>query len=415
MEPISDAAQRAIAYLRSPKAIRDRCGQLYSLAQQDKLNYFRLNLDQLAPTADYVLAVMRDHYPDLRIPFHSRWRHFNAGGVDRLAALDHLLAAQSPLERARAKVDLVILSVLLDAGAGAQWQYQEAATGKTFARSEGLAVASFRMFVAGAFSSQATHPLQADATALAQLTAVDLAAGLQASEANPLVGLAGRLELLQRLGRSLRQYPHYFGTDPARPGHLVDNLLPQAEQQTLPAPLILQAVLQSLGDIWPGRMELAGVNLGDVWPHSALTGDQLADGGLVPFHKLSQWLTYSLIEPLEELGLTVTEVEQLTGLAEYRNGGLCLDLGMLELRDAAIAQMTHDPGSEVIVEWRALTVSALDAIANTIRQTLGYTSVEFPLARVLEGGTWAAGRQIAATKRANGAPPLQIASDGTVF
>jgi len=412
---ISDAAQRAIAYLQSPKAIRDRCSQLYSLAKQDKLSHFRVNPDRLAPTAEYVLAVMRENYPDLNIPIHSRWRHFNAGGVDRLADLDQAMAGLDPHERARAKVDLVILSVLLDAGAGSAWRYREAATGQTFSRSEGLAVASFRMFCAGYFSSVPAQPLRADADALEHLTEAALAEGFQVSEENPLVGLEGRLALVQQLGRSLRQHPDFFGTAPARPGHLVDYFMQQAEANTLPAPTILHTVLNGLGSIWPGRIDLAGVNLGDVWVHSALTGDQLADGGLVPFHKLSQWLTYSLIEPLQEMGITVTEVEKLTGLAEYRNGGLCLDLGFLELKAPAIAQVPQPPGSEVIVEWRALTVSALDAIAQSIRQTLGYTAAEFPLANVLEGGTWAAGRKIAAEKRPNGAPPIQIASDGTVF
>lgn len=412
---ISGAAQRAIAYLQSPKAIRDRCGQLYALAQRDRLSYFRLNLKQLAPTADYVLAVMRENYPDLNIPIHSRWRHFNAGDVDRIAELDQLLTSLNPEARARAKVDLVIVSVLLDAGAGSAWRYHEAGTGSTFGRSEGLAVASFRMFCEGRFSSQPSQPFRVDADALEQLSEADLAEGFQVSEDNPLVGLEGRLALMQALGRSLRQQADFFGSDPARPGHLVDYFLRQAKDQTLPAPVILQTILNGMGSIWPGRMELSGVNLGDVWPHSALTGDQLADGGLVPFHKLSQWLTYSLLEPLQEIGVTVTHVEQLTGLAEYRNGGLCLDMGLLELRDPAIAQTPQPPGAEVIVEWRALTVAALDAIADQIRQTLGYTAAEFPLANVLEGGTWAAGRKIAAEKRPGGAPPLQITSDGTVF
>jgi hypothetical protein len=40
---------------------------------------------------------------------------------------------------------------------------------------------------------------------------------------------------------------------------------------------------------------------------------------------------------------------------------------------------------------------------------------DLPLAKVLQGGTWAAGRQIAADRRPQGRPPIQIISDGTVF
>ena len=59
-----------------------------------------------------------------------------------------------------------------------------------------------------------------------------------------------------------------------------------------------------------------------------------ATSGLVPLHKLSQWLAYSLIEPLQTSGIGVTDIDGLTGLAEYRNGGLFVDTGVLAFRDA---------------------------------------------------------------------------------
>ncbi|MGA7932296.1 MAG: DUF1688 family protein, partial [Kovacikia sp.] len=121
------------------------------------------------------------------------------------------------------------------------------------------------------------------------------------------------------------------------------------------------------------------------------------------------------LEPLQELGLEITGLDQLTGLPEYRNGGLCLDLGLLKVKDPIVVRQAHVPGSEIIVEWRALTVVLLDRIADTMRQQLKMTSVKLPLAKILQGGTWAAGRQIAAELREGGPPPIQIASDGTVF
>jgi hypothetical protein len=159
---------------------------------------------------------------------------------------------------------------------------------------------------------------------------------------------------------------------------------------------------------------LAGINLGDVWIHPALTGDD-PSAQYVPFHKLSQWLTYSLLEPLQELGLEIIGLDELTGLAEYRNGGLCLDLGLLEAKQNMVFQERHLPGSEVIVEWRALTVSLLDTIAAIIRQQLNLSATELPLVKVLQGGTWTAGRRIANQLRVGGVPPIQIESDGTVF
>ena len=140
-----------------------------------------------------------------------------------------------------------------------------------------------------------------------------------------------------------------------------------------------------------------------------------ATDGLVPFHKLSQWLAYSLIEPLQEAGIEVTDIDALTGLPEYRNGGLFVDLGALVAKDPAELQQTHSVDSLFIVEWRALTVALLDDIAERVRARLDLDSSRLPLACVLEGGTWAAGRRIAREKRADGSPPLKIESDGTVF
>jgi len=193
-----------------------------------------------------------------------------------------------------------------------------------------------------------------------------------------------------------------------------DNLSQPTVIGKLPAKVVLSAVLEGLGEIWPGRLAIAGVNLGDVWYHSALSGDKPSDH-YIPFHKLSQWLTYSLLEPLQELGLEITGLDELTGLAEYRNGGLCLDLGLIVVKDPAILQQRHLPGSEVIVEWRALTVSFLDRIAEAIRKQLNLTATQLPLVKVLQGGTWTAGRKIAAQLREGGVPPIQIESDGTVF
>ena len=411
-QPLSEAD--TIAYLRSPQAIRERCGSLFEMAQADQLRYFRCDLTQIDRVADYVIAVTREHYPDLQIPFHSRWRHFEVGNVPRLTHLDRALAHLSPIEKAKAKFDLVIPSVLLDAGAGDRWHYLEAETGQVWSRSEGLAVASFHLFCQGSFSGDAANPYQTSAEGLQHLTPDSLAQGFQVSPENPIVGLEGRSQLLQKLGQALQNHPTWFGANNPRPGNLVGYLLQHSENGKLSAPIVLNAVLESLGGIWSGRVSLSGVNLGDVWLHPALPGTQISDK-LVPFHKLSQWLTYSLLEPLQELGLEITDLDVLTGLPEYRNGGLCLDLGLLQIKDKLILQQPHLPGSEAIVEWRALTVCLLDRIAHTMRQRLNLTPVDLPLVKVLQGGTWTAGRKIAAQKRPGGIPPIQIESDGTVF
>jgi len=137
--------------------------------------------------------------------------------------------------------------------------------------------------------------------------------------------------------------------------------------------------------------------------------------GLVPFHKLSQWLAYSLIEPLTWAGIAVADIEGLTGLPEYRNGGLFLDAGVIALKNPADADFAYEVGSRLVVEWRALTVALLDRIAPLVRTRLGMSADALPLAKVLEGGTWATGRRLARERRPDGSPPLMVISDGTVF
>jgi hypothetical protein len=259
----------------------------------------------------------------------------------------------------------------------------------------------------GLFSAYPAQPWRADAAALAALTAQALGEAFQQGPDNQLAGLAGRVGLLRRLGAVMAGAPAPFGRE-GRLGRLYDFWLPRRD--LLPAPAILGDVLRAFGAIWPGRLDLGGVPLGDCWRHGAIPGD-----GLVPLHKLSQWLAYSLIEPLADAGFRVTELDGLTGLAEYRNGGLLIDSGVLIPRDSELPSRPLDPAGEPVVEWRALTVALLDRLAPLVRAELGLGAADFPLASMLEGGTWAAGRELAFARRPDGAPPLTIASDGTLF
>jgi hypothetical protein len=402
----------AIAYLRSPLAIRARCENILSAGTAGRLEHFGVALDRLDAVAERVAAVTRASYPDLAIPVHGRMGHFRAAGVDRVAALDAELAASAPSadERARAWVDLVVVSVLLDAGAGDAWRFREPGTDKVIGRSEGLAVASLHAFRAGLFSSDPARPLRVDARALAAIEPAAIARAFQVSTENPLVGLDGRAGLVCALGAALAAAPNVFRD--GRPGGMIEAFRDRGA--TVSAPELLRTLLEGFGSIWPGRLAIGDTNLGDVWRHPAAGGRGLS-GGIVPFHKLSQWLAYSLFEPLERAGLAIKNAGALTGLPEYRNGGLLVDLGVLEPRHPAVTTEVHAAGDEIIVEWRALTVAILDRVADRVRALLGKTADELPLARVLEGGTWAAGRQVAAELRPGGGPPIRVASDGTVF
>jgi len=424
----------AAALLRNTETIRTRARFLLERARNGESRWFTVG-DALAmdQTALAVAESTRSRYPGNDIPYHSRWRHFEAGKHDRLAALDKLLGPEvTARERARCLIDLALVSVLLDAGAGPDWHYVEPSTRERYVRSEGLAVASFHAFTSGLFSSDPQRPCQADAAGLRALVTDHLGAAFQVSEANPLVGLAGRATLLRRLGEAMQDQSEVFG-EHGRPGGIFDFLVgpygpaapPTAE---VSAHQILVLLLDSLSGIWPAQNTLdssaaegsdglpstdAALALGDCWRHSAIEGPGLTRGWM-PFHKLSQWLTYSLLEPFEWAGVKVNGLDALTGLPEYRNGGLLIDTGLLLPKDPALLQQEWTAGDEFIVEWRALTVALLDELAPPVRRLLHRTAEQLPLACVLEGGTWSAGRALAQRLR-DGTPPLKIRSDGTVF
>ena len=414
------ASAHPLAQLHDPATIRARCAAILKSVESGVSPSFAIDRSRLPAVADRVAALTLKRYPDLVIPFHSRWRHFEAGGVDRKAEMDTLLAGRSVADVARARFDLTVISVLLDAGAGPSWTYTEAGSGQKLQRSEGLGVASFRAFMAGTFSDTANEPLRVDASALLRIDAAALRSVFQSGSDSPMVGLEGRAALLVRLGQALQREAGRSGLQ-ARPGLIYDRLTDHGTRGSVSAAEVLSEILRSLSPIWPSGSTVQGLAAGDVWAHrwaGAGIGGGKADrttDGWVPFHKLSQWMSYSLLEPLQWAGVSVTGLDALTGLPEYRNGGLLLDGGVIRPRDPRLLSRTWKPQDEFIIEWRALTVVLLDELAVLVRTRLGKTAEELPLACILEGGTWAAGREIAQELRADGAPPLRIESDGTIF
>jgi hypothetical protein len=405
--------------LREPATIRLRCAAITAAVAEGRSAWWRLDRSRLDAVAERVATLTRRRFPDLAIPLHSRWRHFEAGGVNRAAELDAAFAGRSAAERARAAFDLTVVSVLLDAGAGAAWSWREGQTddAPVYRRSEGLGVASFRAFAAGLFSDDAGDPWRADAGALLRADTALLRALFQVTPGNPLVGLDGRAGLLARLGDTCARLARDDGFE-SRPGALFDRLTAGGSLPRLDAAVLLRGLLDAFAPVWRAGPMLFGRPAGDCWPQrwagaATASGDHPGSEGWVPFHKLSQWLAWSLVEPLQRAGVEVTGLDALTGLPEYRNGGLLLDAGVIVPRDARDLTQTRKPGDEFVVEWRALTVTLLDEVAGRVRSLLGRPDLS--LGQVLEGGTWAAGREIAAERRSGGTPPFAIDSDGTVF
>jgi len=170
--------------------------------------------------ADQSYNKQRDFAPDYhKIPPHGRWQHFEVGGRPRV---DQLLQSWNDVditEKTKRLLDLFLVSVLLDAGAGTRWSYKSKDNGRIYRRSEGLAVASLDMFRDGVFSSDPKNPFRVDGAALKQLTPNVLAQGLQISQHNPIDGLHGRASLLMKLGQALDN-KQFFAPD-CRPGNML--------------------------------------------------------------------------------------------------------------------------------------------------------------------------------------------------
>ncbi len=398
-------------------AVRERCGRIGELAQAGQANWFSINQGNFQRAVALVRQNCLKNYPDLKIPLHSRWRHFEMGETGLWQHYTRGFNGGN-VELARSGIDLVFLSVLLDAGAGGQWQYQCPVTAARLSRSEGLAAASVDLFFNHVARFEPARGWIMDAECLYQLTQKKLCAAMQHSHKNPLLGVEGRLSLLHGLADVLharRTDGHLY----SRPGNLVDECMaisktPLGGKLSLDLTHVLVMVLKNFSTMWPGGHIHNGVNLGDCGYHSLIATED-ATSGIIPFHKLSQWLTYSMIEPLKWAGIEVTDLDGLTGLPEYRNGGLFVDTGALQPLDVNLINSRLGLESEAVVEWRALTVFMLDQLAVAVRKSLQLSAKQLPLCAVLQGGTWATGRELAARLRPRAAPPFNLVTDGTVF
>ncbi|KAK9457477.1 hypothetical protein V1511DRAFT_520381 [Dipodascopsis uninucleata] len=425
---MSSANKDPVVYLRSLKAVRERSRLVLEKAKANELTNFDVDLSKFDATVEYVANIIkRDFGSDYGvIPPHGRWQHFNVGGVKRVEELVASWKDVESIEVARRLVDLFVVSVLLDAGAGNSWTFKEPGRDSaSYGRSEGLAVASLYMFVNGLLSSDARFPHQVDASALKHLRYDVVESALQSSPQNLLEGVAGRAELLRKLGDALDSNKKFFGNS-GRPGNMVDYLLKMSSTGTLSKEPTLvsvlsvwEVVMDGFAPIWPkSRTVLNGVSLGDAWPCSSMPQDGEEWEKIVPFHKLSQWLCYSILTPMEKYGnIKFTEANMQTGLPEYRNGGLFIDTGVLILKPSVFERGISNyskfdlpsrsdvpifsPDEDVIVEWRALTVNFLDMLLPAVNKFLGIegTNKELVLPQLLEAGSWKGGREIAAEKR----------------
>ncbi|KAK8058568.1 hypothetical protein PG994_009016 [Apiospora phragmitis] len=405
-----------ISYLLSLQAVRDRSRLVLKAAGEGALDNFDYHYERMPEVADFVLGVISTKariwpYRFAEIPPHGRWQHFDVGGVDRITPLLKKWESEGcdATERTRRLIDLFFVSVLLDAGAGDVWNFKEPTTGKTHGRSEGIAVASPLHVHGWRFQCWSNRTPR------------------------------GRLRsLLSDLFREPYDRSFFSGQTPQQRGVLAtlfaqyirsngptrQPCLSSKEPQVLDYEVFWSALQNVLIPSWPkDRTHVRGKPIGDAWPLQVLADRNQGDkeiGAIQPFHKLTQWLGIPL--PYHSFGCSASGSS--TG-SWYRNGGLFVDLGVLQLKPAVLEQGRKASGQDlpsysatgdVIVEWRAMTVALLDELYKLISAHFAEKGVQFSMAQMLEAGTWKGGRELAAKHRPETrSSPILMDGDGTLF
>ncbi|KAI7907117.1 uncharacterized protein BX663DRAFT_465562 [Cokeromyces recurvatus] len=422
-------------FLLSLGSVRERCFKVHEAATRNRLKHFDIDQSKLEEMVQFVVSIIkRDYDNPSDIPLYGRWRHFDIGGRRRLDNLIQTWASvgQDTIEQTRKLIDILVIACLMDMKPCQAWSYTEHSTGRVFKRKDGIAIAILDMFIKGFFSNDPAQPHRVDSEALLNLSFDTLCKELQFNDDNSFVDIEVRFEALKNLGSVLQNRTDYFGNNIRRPGNLIDYLLDHPTTiKTKKGPLIsietLWPVVQEMGELWAAEENRGGTSgLGDVWPCTAIHDDS----NLVSFHKLSQWIIYSVIEPMEKLlGATIEGTDLLTPLPDYCNGGFLIDTGFLTLKPVdyergiknyqANSLLPYQPKVEVapmfdmsdpvVTEWRALTVAYLDLIADRVRQTLRLSKKFLSLSQLIQGGTWSAGRELAEISRPNThEPPIVI-------
>ena len=471
----STPSRHPLAPLFNTDTVRLRCAAVLLSVEQNLSASFRLDrsaLDLLARRVTAHLQAQVGAASTFKAPF---WQQLQSGGVDRLAELSQLLSSEPAAEQARAWADLALLGGLLGADPGPRWRYteQQALPPAAFAQatpdellalldragktpvvanvpledsvtasstpssttasttppttsggSTGLALATFRAFVAGAFSADKAHPCRADAATLRHVDVAALRAMLQGTPQNAIHGLEGRAAVLSRLGQLL----------PARLSDLVLPLRTPAEAGSeaglgasleVTASALFKSLLTALTPAWPSA-PVQGLPAGDVWSHrwageavgadlganlATDLGTDLGTSGWVPLHAAAQALVGALALPLQHAGYGLTGLQTLTASADCNTSALLLAAGVIVPRQQRLLSQTLKLGDEAVIECRALTVTLFDELTEKVSSLLQPAS-----------GTNAAGLQVAEVVHATaavlaggGAPSLRIAGDGALF
>ena len=380
-----DAA--AVEHLHRLEVIRERVWMLLAAAERGQSDHFLLSPEAVNTVALALAKAIREAPEASGAPtaaaspaLANLWQALRQHRPAALEVLGRAVAGADAVARAKSGADLAVLHRVMEpAGLPPE---------------AGALNAVVRFFAAGGCTAGSPGAPVLDAPGLRRTLAGDGDLPLPA-ELGDLLADGARRQRLEQLAEGLEKAPDVFGIE-GRFGNLLDPLLATASRST-PADgttvplaggggLAVQTVVDTpapvIDPIVASTVSIGGRLCGDVWRHPLAWAEDRSRE-LVPFHALLLALTLDLVEPLQEAGAPIGDLDELPVPAGRALAGQILQLGLVRPRHAAVARLRHPPGSDIVIELRALAVALADRLVDRLRAELGRTVHDMPVVRIV--------------------------------
>ena len=278
-------------------------------------------------------------------------------------------------------------------------------TNTKHSRSEGIAIAIYDMFVSGFFSSSIKNKYQVNSSILTYLRFRIFSEKFQNTINNSIIGIKNRHSLLINLGKTLKK------NKLSRPSDFFDKY---NINDTISVKELWNFIVNDFKDIWNIYNKDDKETIGDIWTHPYLKIPCIEKSELMPFHKISQWIIYSLIDVIKNYGnYKITDTMILSALPEYRNAGLLLEYQVITPKNRLAFSKIYTIKDTFVVELRGLTIAILEYLLNDINSERSIEE-KYSMSEFLENGSWSLGREIA-YKKNNGDLPINLILEGNYF
>ncbi|MFD1695498.1 DUF1688 family protein [Roseibium aestuarii] len=390
-----------------PVRIRAQARRIWEAAVRGDFAGLTVDPAALDALAEQVAKRMRADWPDLQFPPSGIWRALEADDIDRFGIATGSQGFAGPEEFLLASADLAILASVFQVSAPAGWSFADPFSGKEVSGSAGLSVAALALLAQGHFSQDPARPLRVDAASLTTLSLSDFAMALD-GEAEPSAHARQLHGHLVRLGEVIVMRPDLFNRGGAlRPAHALLKALEEGDtQEALDAGALFRLLHNGLAPLWTGGARLGDLLLADAWPCNPASGE----AGALKAGALSECLTlpapdgttaghavalqaplsamvFSLLEPLAWIGLALEDLEVVPPPADLAHLALMQQAGVLALSPATEgAGLAADPQARLAIA-RALTLAAVDLLAQKVRAIFEVEAEDLPLTLILEAGT----------------------------